>query len=159
MTAVLLDTHAWAWSLVGDARLPARALAAMNQADRVLVSPISFFEIAQKVRLGKWPEMAFFIDRLPSLLQEQGGAVASSVHSSSSSGLLPNGLSACPTLLTQIGTSRSAGLGRRVRTCSISGYEQQGGNKSGSTISSWLENVDPVKSYSGFRRIMPLFQR
>lgn len=77
MTAVLLDTHAWAWSLVGDARLPARALAAMNQADRVLVSPISFFEIAQKVRLGKWPEMAPFIDRLPSLLQEQGGAVAS----------------------------------------------------------------------------------
>ena len=77
MTAVLLDTHVWAWSLAGDARLSARALAVMNQADRVLVSPISFFEIAQKVGLGKWPEMAPFIDRLPRLLGDQGGAVAS----------------------------------------------------------------------------------
>ncbi len=42
----------------------------------MFVSPITFFEIAQKVRLGKWPEMAAFIDRLPGLLQAQGGSVA-----------------------------------------------------------------------------------
>ena len=42
----------------------------------MLVSPISFFEIAQKVRLGKWPEMAPFISRLPALLMEQGGGIA-----------------------------------------------------------------------------------
>lgn len=42
----------------------------------MFVSPISFFEIAQKVRLGKWPEMTPFIGRLPSLLQSQGGVVA-----------------------------------------------------------------------------------
>lgn len=77
MTAVLLDTHAWAWSLGSDARLSARALAAMGAADTVMVSPISFFEIAQKVRLGKWPEIAPFVDRLPGLLEEQGGVVAS----------------------------------------------------------------------------------
>ena len=77
MTAVLLDTHAWAWSLGGDARLSRQALAAMDQADTVLVSPISFFEIAQKVRLGKWPEMVPFVDRLPGLLEDQGGVVAS----------------------------------------------------------------------------------
>ena len=76
MTAVLLDTHAWAWSLAGDARLSAPALAVMSRADRVLVSPISVFEIAQTVRRGEWPEMPPFIDRLPFLLEQQGGAVA-----------------------------------------------------------------------------------
>ena len=76
MTAVLLDTHAWAWSLAGDDRLSPRALAAIEAADTVFVSPISFFEIAQKVRLGQWPEMVAFIDQLPGLLQSQGGTVA-----------------------------------------------------------------------------------
>ena len=76
MTAILLDTHAWAWSLAGDVRLSARALAAIDAANTVLVSPISFFEIAQKVRLGKWPEMVPFLDRLPGLLDAQGGVVA-----------------------------------------------------------------------------------
>lgn len=76
MTSVLLDTHAWAWSLAGDERLSSRALAAIQDADTVFVSPITFFEIAQKVRLGKWPEMAAFIDWLPSLLQLQGGVAA-----------------------------------------------------------------------------------
>ena len=76
MTSVLLDTHAWAWSLAGDDRLSPRALAAIQEADTVFVSPITFFEIAQKVRLGKWPEMVAFIGQLPSLLQSQGGVVA-----------------------------------------------------------------------------------
>jgi PIN domain nuclease of toxin-antitoxin system len=74
--AVLLDTHSWAWSLAGDARLSEAAMAAIRHAEAVLVSPISFFEIGQKVRLGKWPEMEPFMDRLPALLEEQGGAVA-----------------------------------------------------------------------------------
>lgn len=76
MTAVLLDTQAWAWSLMGDGRLSQRAQSAIEGADTVLVSPITFFEIAQKVRLGKWPEMEPFVDRLPALLDEQGGSVA-----------------------------------------------------------------------------------
>ncbi|PPQ39779.1 type II toxin-antitoxin system VapC family toxin [Rhodopila globiformis] len=76
MTTILLDTHTWAWSLSGDAQLSKPALAAISAADTVLVSPISFFEIAQKVRLGKWPDMAPFAGRLPALLDEQGGSVA-----------------------------------------------------------------------------------
>ena len=76
MASVLLDTHAWTWSLTGDGRLSARALAAMAEADTVFVSPISVFEIAQKVRIGKWPEMVAFVDQLPGLLQSQGGVVA-----------------------------------------------------------------------------------
>jgi PIN domain nuclease of toxin-antitoxin system len=76
MDAILLDTHAWAWSLAGDDRLSANAVAAMTRADHVFLSPISFFEMAQKVRLGKWPELTAFVDRLPTLLEQQGGKIA-----------------------------------------------------------------------------------
>lgn len=76
MTKVLLDTHAWSWTLTGDGRLSPRALAAIEGAEAVFVSPISFFEVAQKVRIGKWPEMVAFVEQLPSLLQAQGGMVA-----------------------------------------------------------------------------------
>jgi PIN domain nuclease of toxin-antitoxin system len=65
LKAVLLDTHNWTWSLAGDRRLSAAALGAIEAAQNVLVSPITFFEIAQKVRLGKWPQMEPFIHRLP----------------------------------------------------------------------------------------------
>ncbi|EJT05070.1 type II toxin-antitoxin system VapC family toxin [Rhizobium sp. CCGE 510] len=73
MNSLLLDTHAWAWSLSGDERLSVKAVALIEKAETILVSPISLFEISQKVRLGKWPEMEPFIGRLPELLQEQGG--------------------------------------------------------------------------------------
>jgi PIN domain nuclease of toxin-antitoxin system len=70
--AVLLDTHAWAWSLSGDARLSGAALATLAQAEAVFVSAISLFEIGQKVRLGKWPQMQPFLHQLPALADQQG---------------------------------------------------------------------------------------
>lgn len=73
MKHILLDTHAWAWSMTADARLSATAIAAMEQAETVSISAISLFEIGQKVRLGKWPEMAPFLNRLIPLAEEQGG--------------------------------------------------------------------------------------
>ncbi|MCK6441887.1 type II toxin-antitoxin system VapC family toxin [Elstera cyanobacteriorum] len=76
MTALLLDTHVWAWTLTGSARLSASAITAIEAAPQVYVSPISFFEIAQKVRLGKWPEMVPFLDQLPGLLAVQGACAA-----------------------------------------------------------------------------------
>lgn len=76
MNAVLLDTHAWVWSLISDERLSTAASTAIAEADSVMVSPISFFEIAQKVRIGKWPEMEPYAAALPALLEEQGGRVA-----------------------------------------------------------------------------------
>lgn len=76
MKSVLLDTHAWAWSLTGDERLSSRATAAIQNAQHVLVSPMSFFEIGQKVRIGKWPEMALIVERLPQILEQQGGSIA-----------------------------------------------------------------------------------
>jgi PIN domain nuclease of toxin-antitoxin system len=72
VASVLLDTHAWAWTITGDKRLSGPATAAMIAADTVTISPISVFEIGQKVRLGKWPEMAKFETEMPKLLDGQG---------------------------------------------------------------------------------------
>ena len=58
MTAYLLDTNAFAMALTDDPRLPAAARARMERAARLAVSAISFYEIGQKVRLGRWSEMA-----------------------------------------------------------------------------------------------------
>ncbi|OYU17079.1 MAG: PIN domain nuclease [Rhodobacteraceae bacterium PARR1] len=76
MTALLLDTHAWVWSLMAPEMLSDAARSAILGADAVMVSPISFYEIGQKVRLGKWPEMLPHADRLDRLLAEQGGISA-----------------------------------------------------------------------------------
>lgn len=76
MTGVLLDTHAWVWSLVDDPSLSPTARRAIEAADTVSVSPISLFEIGQKVRIGKWPEMAPHVRSLPERLLEQGGIAA-----------------------------------------------------------------------------------
>ncbi|MCL2713806.1 MAG: type II toxin-antitoxin system VapC family toxin [Alphaproteobacteria bacterium] len=59
------------WSLTADRRLSSRVVDAMEEAHTVFVSVISLFEIGQKVRLGKWPEMAPFLDRLIDLADEQ----------------------------------------------------------------------------------------
>lgn len=71
LTAFLLDTHAWAWDLKLDEQLPRHILEVMDDADSNHVSVISFYEIVQKVRLGKWPEMAAHADRLQEAVAEQ----------------------------------------------------------------------------------------
>ena len=76
MSSVLLDTHAWVWSFANDALLSSRARTAIREADTVYVSPISFFEIGQKVRTGRWPEMQGRVKELPAILKEQGGSIA-----------------------------------------------------------------------------------
>jgi PIN domain nuclease of toxin-antitoxin system len=53
-----------------------QALAMVEQADAIFVSPITFFGIGQKVRIGKWPEMVPFVGLLPHLISEQGGLAA-----------------------------------------------------------------------------------
>lgn len=73
---VLLDTHAWVWSFAEPERLSRAARDAIDRAATVYVSPISFFEIGQKVRIGKWPAMAPHAPRLPDLLAAQGGVAA-----------------------------------------------------------------------------------
>ena len=77
LTTLLLDTHVWAWSLTDDRRISERARREMVEAQTILVSAVSFFEIAQKARLGKWPEMTAHVERLPALLASQRGVAAS----------------------------------------------------------------------------------
>lgn len=75
---VLLDTHTWAWTLSNNReKLSAEAVAAISEAEAVFVSPISVFEIGQKAKAGKWPEMLPFVDRLPALVHEQQALFAS----------------------------------------------------------------------------------
>jgi PIN domain nuclease of toxin-antitoxin system len=68
---VLLDTHVWVWSIDDELRLTRAAVQAIEAADGVFVSPITLFEICQKVRIGKWPEMAVHVHRLQDLLDAQ----------------------------------------------------------------------------------------
>lgn len=72
MKHVLLDTHVWAWSLTANPRLPPYAMNVVRNAQTVCISAISLFEIGQKIRLGKWPEMQPFQNQLVALAEEQG---------------------------------------------------------------------------------------
>ena len=56
---MLLDTHAFVWWVVNDPRLSPRAQAAIRNSSEVCyVSAVSAFEIANKVRIGKFPAAA-----------------------------------------------------------------------------------------------------
>jgi PIN domain nuclease of toxin-antitoxin system len=53
---LLLDTHAFLWFVTGDPQLSKKALDLITEpTNQVLVSPASYWEIAIKVSLGKYP--------------------------------------------------------------------------------------------------------
>ena len=55
---LLLDTHALAWWLLDNPRLPERTRNLIAEADNeVLVSAVSAFEVATKFRIGKWNDI------------------------------------------------------------------------------------------------------
>ena len=70
-SGVLLDTHIWAWSMSNSAKLSTTAQDALAEAETRAVSPVSVFDIAQKVRLGKWDEMAALVPTLVDAVAEQ----------------------------------------------------------------------------------------
>ena len=76
MRAVLLDTHTFIWSLFLSSELSATARGMIEAADAAYVAPISFYEITQKHRLGKWPELDPVIDQLLPLWRAQGTQIA-----------------------------------------------------------------------------------
>ena len=56
---ILLDSHASVWFLTGNPRCSMQARAAIEASDAtVFVSAASAWEIATKVRAGRWPEAA-----------------------------------------------------------------------------------------------------
>ena len=53
----LLDTHAFFWLLRTPDRIPKRTISALEDpANKIYVSAVVAFEIATKVRLGKFPQ-------------------------------------------------------------------------------------------------------
>ena len=72
MSGLLLDTNAFAMVLTDDPRLPAEARTRLGSADRVALSVISLYEIGQKVRLGKWPEIGPFAPGLAEQARQDG---------------------------------------------------------------------------------------
>lgn len=53
---VLLDTHAFLWFITDDPKLSATGKATIADADNdILVSPASYWEVAIKVSIGKYP--------------------------------------------------------------------------------------------------------
>jgi PIN domain nuclease of toxin-antitoxin system len=71
MMKILFDSHALVWFLTGHARFSRRARSVVEKPDSILcVSAVSAWEIANKVRLGKWPEAAQLAETFMSILDE-----------------------------------------------------------------------------------------
>lgn len=69
--SLLLDTHAFAWLFLGDPRLPQRMREFVERYEaEVYVSAVSAYEMAQKHRLGKWPDVAPLMDNFERLALE-----------------------------------------------------------------------------------------
>lgn len=67
----LLDTHVFYWLLTGPDHLPDDALEVLrNPRTGLWVSAASAFEIANKVRLSKWPQAEFLTTAWPPRLDE-----------------------------------------------------------------------------------------
>lgn len=62
--ALLLDTGPFAMVLMDSPRLTDGARQAIASANRIQVSAISFYEIGQKTRLGKWDEVGHLVPKL-----------------------------------------------------------------------------------------------
>ena len=69
---LLLDTQAWVWAINEHENLSSPAKRAIDASSRRHVSVVSILEIAQKVRIGKWPGMADTLDDLLSIAATHG---------------------------------------------------------------------------------------
>jgi PIN domain nuclease of toxin-antitoxin system len=72
VTAYLLDTNAFAMMLTDDPRLPPGIRERLVEATRVAVSAICFYEIGQKVRLGRWPQIEPHVAGLDARARDDG---------------------------------------------------------------------------------------
>jgi len=72
MTKVLFDSHALVWYLQGDRRFSRRALSEIEEGDLIIcVSAVTAWEVANKVRIGKWPEAAILARNFDAVLTRQ----------------------------------------------------------------------------------------
>jgi PIN domain nuclease of toxin-antitoxin system len=69
--SLLLDTHVFAWLFLDDPRLPKRISALLEAYESdIYVSAISGYEMAQKLRLGKWAEARPLVEHFNRLTLE-----------------------------------------------------------------------------------------
>lgn len=72
---LLLDTHALLWWSEDNPRLGAAARDAIRDgANEVYVSAVSAFEIGQKYRMGKLPDVAVLAEHFPAEVERHGFA-------------------------------------------------------------------------------------
>ena len=70
---LLLDTHALVWWWLEDVRLPPHAREAIRAfRNDVLVSAVAAWEVANKYRIGKWPEVGGVVANFPRLVADAG---------------------------------------------------------------------------------------
>ena len=71
--SLLLDTHVFFWWITEDSRLSvAHSNALAQKGSTVYVSAVSAWEIATKVKLGKWPEAAVLVPDLTAKIMSCG---------------------------------------------------------------------------------------
>ncbi|MBO6638958.1 MAG: type II toxin-antitoxin system VapC family toxin [Roseitalea sp.] len=87
----LLDTHALVWWLTGAPLLSKTAAAIIADPEMdVFVSAVSAFEIANKVRIGKWREAAELADDFEVIIdRERFSPLSITQHHAVTAGLLP----------------------------------------------------------------------
>ena len=62
---ILLDSHVFVWFVLGDKRCGPYVRGLIDQRDaEAYVSAATAWELATKVRFGKWPEASAIVDRL-----------------------------------------------------------------------------------------------
>jgi PIN domain nuclease of toxin-antitoxin system len=70
---LLTDTHTLAWSFGDRSKLSKAAVAALSsKGNKVFVSVVNAWEIAIKVGIGRWPEMAHLLQNFESEIQTTG---------------------------------------------------------------------------------------
>lgn len=73
MTLLLLDTHAYVWALADPDRLSPRARTAIEApGNALLVSAATTWEMAIKLRAGKWPEAEVLLAQHGDLMSRLG---------------------------------------------------------------------------------------
>lgn len=73
---LLLDTHAFAWAVRDPGRLATSARRAIeDEANPLLVSAASAWEMAIKFHSGKWPEVEPIAANLPRALRDIGARI------------------------------------------------------------------------------------